>query len=165
MTRSTKAKYRPPLSNAQITHILELAKMEKPYISQLSMSVIATLVPFQAKIDNDCVAAAYTTSDKPKLSDIQALGGTTTGTGGPVAADLPNDFAWAASSNTPTGGGDGGGTKEQYWEACFKKTKQHGYKGCSLAEIQAANEHRYINDLMSPEEEEHHELSTNTKHK
>lgn len=122
-------KYRPSLTAAQVSHILLLAKTESP-ISEDSFSLIATLAPFQAKIENDGIGAAYTVSTKPKANSMESL----------VAIEpiMP------------------GLSKERYWEACHDLYITNP-TACNLQVIQAAQEHRYINDLMTPEEEKAHE--------
>lgn len=120
------AKYRPVLTATQIEHILALAKSESP-ISQDSMSLISTLSPFQAKIQNAGIAAAYTVSNKPKANSLEALGG------------VSSTSSISSSS------------KEEYWEMCYLKL-QSNPTTCSLEEIKAANEHKYLNELMTPEE-------------
>jgi len=42
-------------------------------------------------------------------------------------------------------------SKTLYWEACYEKYVTD-LDSCSLTEIDAANEHRYINELMTEEE-------------
>lgn len=124
-TPKSKLRYRPVLSPEAILHILHLAKSEQP-ISPDSMAVIATLAPFQAKIENSGITPAYTT--KPKEDLLSSLGG--------------------AAITSPADGAD----KLEYYAACFAKYEVNP-TGCSLQEIAGATEHRYLNDLMSPEEE------------
>lgn len=125
---TANTKYRPVLTAAQIQHILELAKTEAPCISALSMSLISSLSPFQAKIANAGIQAAYTTAPvKPKANSLESLG--------------------AASSMV-----DHDLNKEEYWALCYKRLEEYGAKHLSLQEITAAKEHMYLNDLMSPEE-------------
>ena len=121
-------KYRPVLTAAQITHILHLAKTENPISSQ-SVSVIGTLAPFQAKIENAGLTPAYTitsTSKEDKKRDlIFSLG-------------IPT----ASTSYM---------SKEEVWERCYTKYKLTP-TACSLEEIAAAKEHMYLNDMMTDEE-------------
>lgn len=127
-------KYRPTLTAVQIDKILWLAKTETPILSKESMSLISTLAPFQAKIENSGIAPAYTAANKPSATSMEGLG----------AAPLEA----------------GSMSKEDYWDLCFTKFTLDPTV-CSLVEIQAAQEHRYLNDLMTPEEEAKHEESTN----
>ncbi len=117
------SKYRPVLTAQQILHIITLAKEESP-LSSLSIEVIGKLAPFQAKIENAGIVPAYTLAE-PRASLLESIGGE------------------IASTNKP---------KEVYWEECYDKFFKHGAAKCSLDEIAAAQEHRYINELMSPEE-------------
>ena len=121
-------KYRPVLTAEQIEHILTLAKLESP-ISATSFSVIATLSPFYAKIQNNAVTAAYSTTEKSSKFSVAGLGG-------PAQPD--NTSATAK--------------KETYWEACYNQWLITPTE-MSLAGIEAANEHRYLHGLMTPEEQ------------
>jgi len=133
--QATKAKYRPVLTAAQITHILNLAKLEFPLTDQ-SISVIATLSPFVAKIENAGINPAY--EIKPaKPSTLESLGGVGT----------EEKEAIANTFNNTTGK-----TKEEYWQACYYKYQSDAIS-CTLDEIRAAQEHKYLNDLMTPEEQ------------
>ena len=128
MNQKTKAatKYRPVLTSVQIIKILALAKTEIPYLTEESISLIGTLAPFLAKIENEGITAAYTMAPPRVARDsLEALGFTAS-----VDVDL---------------------SKEEYWELCYKK---HAIspKDCSLQEINAAQEHRYLNGLMTAEE-------------
>ena len=126
-------KYRPSLTAAQIAHILALAKTESGGISETSFSLISTLAPFQAKIENDGITPAYTTQPaKPKANSLESLGGLGDGTGKVYIAGYES--------------------KEDYWAACYG-TFLDNPAGCNLDQINAAQEYRYLNDLMTPEEE------------
>ena len=132
MTHRTKPKkYRPVLTAVQIAHILVLAKTETP-LSHASISVITTLAPFLAKIENAGIQAAYTEApDKPSVAD--SLGFT-----------LPLTEAELDPTANAT-------SKEEYWEQCYiAYIKNPAY--LSLDQIQAAKEHMYLNDLMTAEE-------------
>lgn len=131
----TLPKYRPSLTAIQIEHILALAKTETGGISQISMSLIAVLAPFQAKIQNAGIVPAYIIGDNPapKQSTLESLGGA------PTASEIPTHM-----------------DKETYWAGCYAAYKDNPV-GCSLSEISAAKEHMYLNDLMTPEEEREHE--------
>ena len=118
-------KYRPVLTAADIGHILYLAKMEAP-ISSASVRILGILAPFQAKIENAGIKPAYVEKPyKAKVNSLESLGFSK-----PAIVDMP---------------------KEVYWEASYNKYKG-SHSNCSLEEIRAAQEHMYLNDLMSPEE-------------
>ena len=125
MPATPKTKYRPVLTADQIEHVLTLCKNQSP-LTELDISLISTLAPFQAKIQNAGIAAAYTTTPKPNL--LESLGATPT-------------------SSTPDI------SKEHYWENCYLKLEQYGSDNLTIAEIKAAHEWRYLNDMMTPEEE------------
>ena len=154
-TRSVpKVKYRPVLTAEQITHILHLAKTESP-ISNASISVISVLAPFEAKILNAGIKPAYT--EAPKKDILESLGGRTPAqkmADPPRITSYPTDSASSASSPVSTEHL----TKEQRWEAAYNKWSTNP-SSCSLQEIKDAQEHRYLNDLMSPEEMVEFELS------
>lgn len=133
MSTNTRTKYRPVLTSFQIIHILELAKKEVP-LSSTSISIIGTLAPFQAKIVNSGIVAAYTTSPNSANTPISLASLEAT-----VSNSDNNDIAEA--------------NKELYWKQCYDMLIAEGIGSLSLAEIDAANEYKYINDLMSPEEQ------------
>lgn len=68
-TQLPSPKYRPVLTGEQISHILHLCKSDS---SRASMSVIATLAPFEFKILNGAINPAYT--PEAKQSTMEALG-------------------------------------------------------------------------------------------
>lgn len=123
-------KYRPVLTAEQIEHILNLARLDLIHSHQIgadtstSTSIIATLAPFQAKIENAGLVPAYTTA--PRTTLLEQLG---------EKESVDNS------------------TREAYWHQCYLKYCSTP-NFCSIAEIQAAREHRYLNDLMAPEEME-----------
>lgn len=125
---SNRTKYRPVLTATQIEYILNLARIDLIHAHQigadttLSTSIISTLAPFQAKIENAGISPAYTIT--PKATLLEQLG---------EAESVDN------------------GTKEIYWKQCYEKYCS-APNFCSLTEIQAAREYRYLNDLMTPEE-------------
>ena len=135
-TNTPASKYRPVLTAAQIEHILTLAKLESP-ISATSFSVIATLSPFYAKIQNNAVTAAYNTA--PAASSKFSV----SGLGGTSPAQPDNTSATA---------------KEDYWEECYNKLQANSANGCTLQELEAAQEHRYLHGLMTPEEQANFEM-------
>lgn len=127
-------KYRPVLTASQIQHILALAKKENP-LSDASVSVIATLAPFQAKIENAGIKPAYI--DAPPRPDLlESLGGTRT-----PAEKMENPPKLASPPVS----------KEERWEQAYIKWSLNP-SACTLQEIKDAQEHRYLHDLMSPEE-------------
>ena len=128
MSSKSKKKYRPVLSAGAISHILALAKSESP-ITSASLEVISILAPFMAKIENDAISAAYEATPKQSLEEKLGIG-----------MPLPNKHETTMTL-----------TKEEYWESCYAKYKNLPTE-CTLKEIQAAREHMYLHDLMSPQE-------------
>ena len=131
--KAQKAKFRPVLTLEQIQHTIKLAKLESP-ISDASINLIATLTPYIAKIEAQSIAAAYTTKERQNLES--KLGFTST----EIAEITGNSEHIAAAMN-----------KEEYWKACYLKYSANPTV-CTTSEILAAQEHMYLNDLMSPEE-------------
>lgn len=121
-------KYRPVLTATQILHILTLAKSEYP-LTQDSMNLIVSLSPFAAKIDNAGIQAAYVTTPRKDTSSLEALG---------AAPSIPATQVLGVN-------------KEEYWEQCYQLYISNP-TACSLAQINAAKEHMYLNELLSPEE-------------
>jgi len=120
-------KYRPVLTAEQITYILYMCRIQEP-LTEEAMSIIISLGPFKAKIDDRGIQAAYVAGNAPKAS---------------IPANAPTSVA----PYNPMGK-----TKEEVWEECYNKWNTEGSSACSLREIEGANEHRYLNDLMSAEE-------------
>ncbi len=121
-------KYRLILSKAMIVRILDLAKTDPT--NTIDMQLIATLAPYLSKINNAAIKPAYTI--EPRDSIMQEIG--------------------AEPSSSFLAGID----KEEYWKLCWQKYSEQPTI-CTLQEIQAAQEYRYLHDLMSVEEVEEHE--------
>lgn len=135
MGRAIK-KYRPVLTAIQIAKILELAKTETP-ISIESKSLIGSLSPFLAKIEAYSVQEAYTSTraapaNIPKAHHKEDY----------LGVDMSDITMYA--------------TREGFWEHCYLKFVETPTL-CTLDEIEGAQEHRYLNDLMTPEEIHHFE--------
>tara|TARA_R110000803_G_scaffold209779_1_gene280035 strand:- start:281 stop:697 length:417 start_codon:yes stop_codon:yes gene_type:complete len=128
-------KYRPVLTAEQIEHILVLAKGSP--MTDTNISLIGSLSPFFAKIQNKAVTAAYSTTEKSSKFSIESLGGSATG------LDLAPNV----------------GDKEEYWERCYNQWLITPTE-MSLNGIEAANEHRYLHGLMTPEEQTAFETGT-----
>lgn len=140
---SSIPKYRPVLSAPLIHHITALAKKDMLASDSLSLNrsaeLIALLSPFIAKIENAGITAAYTT--KPTKPSLEESLGIEVGT----VARTPQYTLDGVTYQS----------KEAYWEACYIKAQELGAEGAaklSLGEIQAVQEHKYLNSLMSPEE-------------
>lgn len=128
MSTVDNKRYRPVLTSSQIQKILTLAKCEQP-LSNEGLSLISTLAPFYAKIENSGIQAAYSISPiKAKVGSLESLG---------------EPISHIADADTLT--------KENYWILCYAKYEDDPAL-CSLQEIEGAQEHRYLNGLMSDEE-------------
>lgn len=141
------SKYRPVLTAGQIAHMLSLAQahfMSKPEgltiendTRDISFSIIATLSPFKAKIDALAINPTYTTKPDRASALLESLGEDVPASS---ISDIPANFI----------------SKEAYWSYCYNKW-QADPTSCTMAEFIASNEHRYLYDLMSPEEVAKHE--------
>lgn len=125
-------KYRPSLTLEQLNHIVSLAKTEQPAISTTSITLLGALVPFIAKIECKTKAPAYSLAP-PAPSTLESLGAPAPT---PALESIPAGLAVS---------------KEEYWEACYTKHLATP-STCTLEEILAAKEHKYLNDLMEPAE-------------
>ena len=152
MKHTRLVKYRPVLTANQITHILNLAKLENP-LSDISLSVISTLSVFQTKIDNAAVLPAYSsiqstasastavTREEKQLLDLGEIPATS---GASTSAALAHSGIYPNATDLVD--------KEVYWEECHTKYK-YTPELCSVKELSAAQEHMYLNDLMTAEQE------------
>lgn len=131
-----QTKYRPSLTSEQIAWLISAASREAA-TNHTALSILGVLAPFKAKIDMAAISPAYKTAGKQSVEE--QLGMIT-----------PAAFAaYRLGSATYQ-------TKEAYWEACYKLYQQSP-EVCTVAEIQAANEHRYLHGLMTDEEIAAHE--------
>lgn len=145
--KAKQGKYRPQLTASQITHAVQLAKLDLGCITstthEASLDLLATLSPFKAKIDNLAITPSYTPAP-PKPSVTDSLG-MDSGHQSPVTT--PADALSLV-----------GLTKEQLWEQCYQAYLTNP-ANCTAEQIIMAKEHMYLNDLMTPEEEEAYEQS------
>lgn len=136
------AKYRPVLTAAQILHIIQLAKLEEP-ISMCSISLVAVLAPFAAKIDNAGIIPAYTVSPTLSTTDKKLAS---------LGAEVSEDIEAMHLIS-----------KEERWAKAYAK-RMLSPTECSLVEIADAKSHAYLNDLMSAEELVDYEAATVAEH-
>jgi len=99
-------------------------------LSTLSIELIGVLAPFAAKIANAAIAPAYTTTAKPSI--ISELGFSTE----PIIKDSDEIIA--------------------EW---YAKQQVEGNANLSLTQLEAIQDWRYRNDMMTPEEEATYERS------
>ena len=124
-------KYRASLSGPQVTKILSLAKSENP-MSAESMQLIGYLAGIEAKIANSGLTPAYTTTGA-KVSVEETLG-------------------MVEATDTRS--------KEAIYADSYNQWKENP-TNCSLQIIQQEQEHRYLNDMMTSDEEAAHEKEGN----
>lgn len=125
-------KYRPSLTLTQINHITSLCRSESP-VSPNSIQLLAYLASYTIKANAGLVSSSHDalslTAKSP--SDLLAeLGGEITDSTSYIPTDL---------------------SQPHYWQQCYEKWSATPGQ-CTEAEVEAANEHRYLNDMMSPEE-------------
>jgi hypothetical protein len=120
MSKQSDEKYRPSLSYESILHLMNLCR--ETISDQRSVNAISVLAPFEFKIKNGAITAAYKTV--PKLSKSEELGFT---------PEIPTE---PLSVRT---------------ERAYKKWEVDPSQ-CSVGELKDAMEYRYHNDLMSQEE-------------
>lgn len=137
-------KYRPVLTAEQILHIIQLAKLEEP-ISMVSISLISTLSPFAAKIDNAGIVPAYSTSPVYKLSITDK---TLSKLGAEVNQEIESMHLIS---------------KEERWAKAYAK-RMLDPVSCSLVEIADAKSHAYLNDLMGSDELADYETAMVAEH-
>jgi len=140
MSNKPKKKYRPVLTADEVQLISRILKEQ--YVAQLTdgskdspalFSAIGKFSTLESKIASSSIVPAYTTS--PRESLMESLG-----------AAAPETTAACYNSID----------KEAYWEQCYDKFSIDPSQ-CTLQELDAAQEHRYLNDLMTPEEEKRFE--------
>lgn len=150
----TKARYRPAFSKEEVevlsAILLEayLIDVDKSHVNRtytkeeklIHHGLIGKINTLRTKIANNALSPAY---EVRKYSD-------------PEIAMLEDLGAPEAEIAILTGDE----TKEQYWERCYKKF-QYMFDSCTVPEIEAAYEHMYLNDLMSPEQVTIHEAKDN----
>ena len=138
-------KFRPVLSPKEIEHIVLLCKREQPAPSSASMKLLTKLAPMLTKIEIGAVKPAYTLTEHADL--LTTLGGI-------AAAPSPSYKAPALLVEQAEKGtihSSAYSTKEEYWEACYQKFSMNP-TACSLAELLASDEWRYLHELMTEEE-------------
>jgi len=131
MTNSinTGAKYRPVLKRAQLAKIVASLKAD-PEPDVDTYSSLAYLVPFIAKIDMKGMKAIYNMApEKPSL--LESLG-----------AGAGTGSAMLQQSNAD---------RERYWEECYNKYITDP-SNCTHRQLDAAQEHMYINELMTEQQ-------------
>lgn len=123
-------KYRPSLTASQLTYILQLAKNDYAQLaSQQALDLISILHPFLAKIEVGAVAVSHTATPIKRDSFETAI------TYNKSVSNYPAEFT----------------SKEEYWGHCYD-LYANATPNLTIAELQAAKEHMYLNDMMTEEE-------------
>jgi len=151
---ATKARYRPAFSEEEVevlatilleAYLNDIAKPPynpeapidptrsfSPEVKLVHHGLIGKINTLRTKIANNALSPAYIVR---KHAD-------------PAIAILEDLGADEAELDSLTGDE----TKEQRWERCYKKFNADPVS-CTTSEILAAMEYKYLNDLMTPEEE------------
>ena len=130
-------KYRPSLTEQQLRYIVSLAKKEVP-LTELSYSVIQVLDTYLYKLGNNSIVPSSSYVLKPVANSLDSLGAHSSTPGSTPGANTLDPEAYP--------------DKVAYWEACYTKYITSGADSCNLTEITNAQEHRYLEGLMSEEE-------------
>lgn len=150
---TTKSMYRPAFSEEEVetlatilleAYLIDMAKLpynpSKPADSRLAFSpeiklihhgLIGKINTLRTKIANKALNPAYVVRKyvEPAIAILEDLG-------------APETEIASLSGEVP---------KEVYWKTCYEKYTKNQYS-CTVPEIEAALEHKYLNDLMNPEE-------------
>ena len=118
----SKVPYHPDYPN---DHNRAYDKVTQDYLIQL----IAKVSTLESKIANNAIKPAYTTKPSKAVSLLEDLG---------ASADTIANVRKEQ-------------TKEEYWEQCYNKWSINP-TSCTVPELDAVLEHKYLNDLMGAEE-------------
>ena len=147
---TSKHRYRPALTADEIRVLDSILKAR--YLLESGMEVVTTklttadyviltqlqakVTTLQAKVANNALQAAYVTKKHhiPEIATLESLGAS-------------EDMIAIAT---------GGETKEAYWKRSYLKYSVSA-DICTVPEIEAAHEHMYLNDMMTPEQVARHE--------
>lgn len=128
MSNPSNHKYRPVLTQDQITHILSLCRKD---MSDASIQLMSVLAPFEYKIRNQAITPAYTQTPKESLADMMGLEPTPPI---PSIRSLDPKALYEVWVNDPS----------------FPFTP---------SDLRIIREYRYVNDLMTFEEERAYETN------
>ena len=159
---ATKARYRPAFSEEEVetlaTILLEayLADIAKPPYNPkypadsrrafspetklIHHGLIGKINTLRTKIANNALSPAYVVRkhSNPLIATLEDLG----------------------ASEEVVAAATGGETKEAYWTRCYWKYMDD-ISSCTVPEIEAAMEYKYLNDMMTSEEVATHEAKGN----
>lgn len=110
---------------------LDTARSFPPTVEVTFLQLMGKISTLVSKIANDAIVPAYTIikHSDPKIAIMETLGAHT------------DEIAKL----------DGTETKEQYWERCYLKYLKEPMS-CTVPEIEAFQEYRYLHDLMAADE-------------
>lgn len=142
--RGKLAKYRPSLTAAQLTRLEALLKEQasSPNFSGFSatdLELLTILGKLTAKIQAGVQTAAYVAA--PAQTEAEKQQSTLASLGGANLSEAEVRVSTVAGYDT----------KEEYWAACYAKYSQ-SVASCNPQEIEAAMEHMYLEELMTPEQ-------------
>lgn len=129
MSNSSNNKYRPVLTQDQILHILSLCRKD---MSDASINLISVIAPFEYKIRNQAIKPAYNPTGRESLADMMGLSPTP-----------PIPSIKQSHSNDP--------------KALYAVWLNDPTFPFTPSDLKIIKEYRYVNDLMTPEEEQEFE--------
>lgn len=141
-------KYRISLSLDDLVYLTNLAKQDYADSSSNKDRAIGVIADLNRAINNAIHGSTKSAYDMREPESIQDKLGIATG----LEHNL--DHLTAITYESPTI------DKETYWSQCYDRLELYGPETLSIVEIDAANEHRYLNDLMNIEEIAEYEKAT-----
>ncbi len=134
---NSKQKFRPSLSASCIQYLVNLL-IHTPDNTEERKEALTKLKPFLAKIEVGGIIPAYSVStisqkEKNKANLLESLGGTEVNSAVDQLADLQRR------------------TTREYWKACYNKWLSDP-NSLTAHEKHCADEYRYLEGLMTPEE-------------
>jgi hypothetical protein len=147
MSSTLQQKYRPCLSALQIAVILDTFR-SLPVKSAEHISVMQVLSPFIAKIQCGAITPAHTAQARAqdKVDMLAALASTPNVS----SRELGYELGGYDTVEIPTI------SKEQWWAQCYEHYCAYLVdpvnNPITPEQLHAANEHRYLNDLMTAQE-------------
>jgi len=123
-------RHRISLTRSDIILLIESIHESKNPLAADNINMLSKLNVFLSKIDNKVIAASYMPAP-PAPSLLESIGVVDTSANISIKADKKS--------------------KEQVWEDCYNKYLSNP-TACNAMELECAQEHKYLNELMSQEE-------------
>lgn len=139
------AKYRPVLTESQISHICRLCRLDS---SKESISILSALASFEYKIKMGAITPAYVGEQKQSLEDQLGFNDSS-----------PPDGETQLSETLITSANHNSRISEHDSEALYQKWLESP-DGFSISELKAVQFYRYSNGKMLPHEERKYESET-----